>query len=110
MSKTSESPASSKGLAAGARAVILVAVRALRALYAEHALALLSATKAALPRRRLTDLRETYTADQDRGADPDSLMLPEAAKGGQPSAVRQRGAAVRLRGPRSSWGSFLLSK
>jgi len=63
MPKTLESPASSMRLAAGAKAAILVVARAFSALIAEHSLALRAATKAALPRRRLTDLRAMYMAD-----------------------------------------------
>ena len=62
MSKTLESPVSSMRLAGGARAAMLVVARGLRALVEEHPLALHAATKAALPRRRLTELRAMYTA------------------------------------------------
>jgi hypothetical protein len=62
MSKTLESPVSSMRLAAGAKAAILVVARGFSALVAEHSLALDAATKAALPRRQLTDLHTMYTA------------------------------------------------
>ena len=74
VSKTLEPPASSMRLAVGAKAAILVVARGFSALVTEHSLALLAATKAALPRRRLTDLRVMYTADQTE-ADPDFLTF-----------------------------------
>lgn len=80
MSKTIKSPASSKRLAAGAKAAIHALAHAFRALVAEHSLALLAATNAVLPRRRLTYLRETYTSEHDQELIPTFLMLPEAAR------------------------------
>jgi hypothetical protein len=62
MSKTFESPVSSMRLAAGAKTAILAVTRGFSALVAEHSLALRAATNAALPRRRLIDLRAMYTA------------------------------------------------
>ena len=91
MPKTLESPASSMRLAAGAKAAILVVARGFSALLAEHSLALRAATKAALPRRRLTDLRAMYTTDQDRTGDPGYLALQEDAATGRPSRAPSRG-------------------
>ena len=88
MSKTLETPASSMRLAVGAKAAIRVVARGFSALVTEHSLALLAATKAALHRRRLSDLRVMYTADQ---ADPDFLTLREAATTGRPSGAPSRG-------------------
>ena len=62
MSRTLESPVSSMRLAAGAKTAILMVARGLSALVDEHSLALDAAAKAALPRRRLTELRAMYTA------------------------------------------------
>lgn len=90
VSKTLETPASSMRLAGGAKAAILVVARAVSALVTEHSLALLAATKAALPRRQLTDLRAIYTADQDRRGDPDFVTPHEAATPGRPSAAPSR--------------------
>ena len=73
MSKTLESPVSSMRRTAGAKAAILMVARGLSALIAEHSLALRAATEAALPRRRLTELRAMYTA-------PDAKRRSTAAK------------------------------
>jgi hypothetical protein len=62
MSKTLDSPVSSMRLAAGAKAAMLVIARGLSALVDEHSQALHAATKAVLPRRRLSNLRAMYTA------------------------------------------------
>ena len=62
MSKTLESPVSSMRLAAGAKATILAIAGGFGGLLAEHSRALRAATKAQLPRKRLTELRALYTA------------------------------------------------
>ncbi len=63
--KALETPTSSMRLSVAAKVAILLVARFFSALVTEYSLALLAATKAALPRRRLTDLRAMYTADQD---------------------------------------------
>jgi len=59
--RTDQSPAMLMGLETAARAVVAVVGRGLKALIAEHSLAQRAATKAALPRRRLRDIRALYT-------------------------------------------------
>jgi hypothetical protein len=90
VSKTLETPTSSMRLAGRAKVAIRVVARRFSALVTEHSLALLAATKAALPCRRLTDLRAMYAADQDRPGDPDFLALHEAATTGRPSCAPSR--------------------
>ena len=64
MSKALDLPDRSMRLAAGAKAAMLAVTRGLNALLVEHSRALLAATNAASPRRRLADLRAMYTADR----------------------------------------------
>jgi hypothetical protein len=90
VSKTLETPPSSMRLAGRTKAAILVLARSLSALVTEHSLALDAATKAALPRRRLTDLRAMYTADQDRTGASNFPTLHEAATTGRPSGAPSR--------------------
>jgi hypothetical protein len=87
MFKVLESPASSKRLAAGARAAILRVTRGFGTLVGEHSRALLAASKAALPRTRLTDLRAMY-ADPDRGTDRDSLTTDRTAEDRSAAAIQ----------------------
>ena len=90
MPKTLESPASSMRLAGRAKGAILVITRGLSVLVTEHALALLAATNAALPRRRLAELRAMYAAS-DRTTNPDSLTPRQAATTARPSGGPRRG-------------------
>ena len=66
MSETAETPASSMRLAVGAKKATELIARGFSALVTEHSLALLATAKAALPRRRLTDLRVMYTTSRSK--------------------------------------------
>lgn len=90
MSQTLELPDRTKRLAARARAAILVVARGFDVLIVEHSRALAAATKAALPRARLTDLRAMYTADRYRSGDSDFLAPGEAAIQGQLLRLSER--------------------
>ena len=92
VSKTLAMPTSSMQLVLGSKAAILLVTRGFSALVNEYTLALLAAKKAALPRKRLTELRAMYTADQDRRGDPDFLTLREAATTDRPSGAPSRGS------------------
>ena len=82
-----ESPAPSKRLAARARVAVLTIARGFGALVTEHSRALLAATKAALPRTRLTDLRAMYTG-QDRETCPDALAMGLTAENRSAAAIQ----------------------
>ncbi len=77
MLKMLQSPA--LRLAARVKVAIPMVARGFSALVTEHSRALLAATKASLPRTRLTDLRAMYTGP-DREIDPDSLATDRTAE------------------------------
>jgi hypothetical protein len=77
MLKVLESPA--LRLAARVKVAIPMVARGFGALVTEHSRALFAATMAALPRTRLTDLREMYTVP-DRETHLDSLAIDRTAE------------------------------
>ena len=84
-----------------ARQVLVRALRGFRALLDDHSQALAAETRAALPRRRLSELRETYTATYRCSGERNASRSRAAFQG---QLLRRA-----IRWPRSSWGSFLLS-
>ncbi len=90
MSQTLELPDRTMRLAARAKAAILAVVRGLNVLIVEHSRALLAATSAALPRRRLAELRAMYTADRYRSRNLAFARLPDAAIQGQLLRLSER--------------------
>lgn len=83
---------------ARATAAIRVVACGLNALIVEHSRALLAATNATLPRRRLEDLRAMYTADHYRSGNLPFRTCHEAAIQGQLLRLSERReAAIYLR-------------
>lgn len=80
------------------RCALVAAARGVRALLRDHSQALASASKAALPRQRLTELRAMYTAVRRANDDSEEIRSGAALQGQMLRLTERREVAIYLSG------------